>query len=112
MKLKNLFALNVLAATLAACGGGGDINLKPSNTITDSNNNTTNNNGASSSSVAANPCAAYELDGQTFQGSFSGNNCTYGVTFVSDTRPLTTDLEIPALANDGVHIFQDSLFVG
>ncbi len=112
MKLKNLFVLNVLAATLAGCGGGGDINLKPSNTITDSNNNTTNNNGASSSSVAANPCAAYELDGQTFQGSFSGNNCTYGVTFVSDTRPLTTDLEIPALANDGVHIFQDSLFVG
>ena len=112
MKLKNLFVLNVLAATLAACGGGGDINLKPSNTITDSNNNTTNNNGASSSSVATNPCAAYELDGQTFQGSFSGNNCTYGVTFVSDTRPLTTDLEIPALPNDGVHIFQDSLFVG
>lgn len=112
MKLKNLFALNVLAATLAACGGGGDINLNPSNTVTDSNNNTTNNNGASSSSVAMNPCASYELGGQKIQGSYSGNNCTYGVTFVSDTRPLTTDLEIPALPNNGVHIFQDSLFVG
>lgn len=113
MKLKKIFALNVITAALAACGGGGDINLNPSNTVTDSNNNTTNNNGGtSSSSVATNPCASYELGGQTFQGSFSGNNCTYGVTFVSDTRPLTTDLVIPALPNDGVHIFQDSLFVG
>jgi predicted small lipoprotein YifL len=113
MKLKNLFALNVLAATLAACGGG-DIELKPSNSVTDSNNNTTNNNGggASSSSVAANPCASYELGGQAVQGVLNGNNCTYGVTFVSDTRPLTTDLVIPALPNGGVHVFQDSLFIG
>jgi hypothetical protein len=36
MKLKNIFALNVMAATLAACGGG-DINLNPSNTVIDSN---------------------------------------------------------------------------
>lgn len=111
MKLKNLFALNVLTATLVACGGG-DINLNPSNTVTDSNNNTTNNNGASSSSVATNLCASYELGGQKVQGVMNGNNCTYGVTFVSDTRPLTTDLTIPALPNGGVHIFQDSLFVG
>jgi hypothetical protein len=111
MKLKNIFALNVLAATLAACGGG-DINLNPSNTVTDSNNNTTNNNGASSSSVATNPCASYELGGQKIQGALNGNNCTYGVTFASDTRPLTVDLEIPALPNGGVHIFQDSLFIG
>lgn len=111
MKLKNIFALNVMAATLAACGGG-DINLNPSNTVTDSNNNHTVNNGASSSSVATNPCAFYELGGQKTQGILNGNNCTYGVTFVSDTRPLTTDLEIPALPNNGIHIFQDSLFVG
>ena len=111
MKLKNIFALNVLAATLAACGGG-DINLNPSNTVTDSNNNETVNNGASSSSVATNPCASYTLDGQNFQGVLNGNNCTYGVTFVSDTRPLTSDLTIPALPNGGVHVFQDSLFIG
>ncbi|HEX7765050.1 MAG TPA: hypothetical protein VF433_15760, partial [Cellvibrio sp.] len=92
--------------------GGGDINLNPSNTVTDSNNNTTNNNGASSSSAVSNPCASYELGGQKVQGILNGANCTYGVTFVSDTRPLTTDLEIPALPNGGVHIFQDSLFVG
>lgn len=114
MKLKNLFALNILAATLAACGGG-DINLNPSNTVTDSNNNTTNNppaSSSSSSSVATNPCASYDLSGQKIQGVQNGNNCTYGVTFVSDTRPLTEDLTIPALPNGGVHIFQDSLFVG
>ncbi|WP_323815692.1 hypothetical protein [Cellvibrio sp. NN19] len=114
MKLKNLFALNVLAATLAACGGG-DINLNPSNTVTDSNNNTTNNppaTGGSSSSVATNPCASYTLSGQAFQGVLNGNNCTYGVTFASDTRPITVDLNIPALPNGGVHIFQDSLFIG
>jgi predicted small lipoprotein YifL len=111
MNLKNLFALNVLAATLAACGGG-DINLNPSNTVTDSNNNTTNNNGASSSSVATNLCATYTLAGQKFSGAMSGNNCTYSVSFVSDTRPLTVDLYIPALPNGGVHIFDDSLFMG
>lgn len=117
MKLKNLFALNILAATLAACGGG-DINLNPSNTVTDSNNNTTNNppassSGSSSSSpVATNPCASYTVAGQVFQGALNGNNCTYPVTFASDTRPITTDLTIPALPNGGVHIFQDSLFIG
>ena len=112
MNIKKLFALNLLAATLAACGGGGDINLNPSNSVTDSNNNTTNNNGASSSSVAANLCASYEVSGQKFQGAMSGNNCTYAVSFVSDTRPITVDLYIPALPNGGVHIFDDSLFIG
>lgn len=111
MNIKNLFAINVLTATLAACGGG-DINLNPSNSVTDSNNNTTNNNGASSSSVAANVCASYQLSGQTFAGTLSGDNCVYGVSFVSDTRPLTVDLTIQELPNGGVHIFDDSLFVG
>jgi predicted small lipoprotein YifL len=115
MNIKNLFALNILAATLAACGGGGDINLNPSNSVTDSNNpvnNTTNNNAASSSSAAANLCATYELAGQKFSGVMSGNNCNYSVSFVSDSRPLTVDLYIPALPNGGVHIFDDSLFMG
>lgn len=112
MNIKKLFVLNLLAATLAACGGGGDIKLNPSNTVTDSNNNTTNNNGTSSSSVAANPCASYEVSGQKFQGTVSGANCTYGVSFVSDTRPVTVDLFIPALPNNGVHVFDDSLFIG
>jgi hypothetical protein len=111
MNIRNLFAVNLLAVTLAACGGG-DIKLNPSTTVTDSNNNTTNNNGTSSSSVAANPCAAYEVSGQAFMGTVSGNNCAYTVSFVSDTRPITVDLFIPALPNGGVHIFDDSLFIG
>lgn len=111
MNIKNLFAVNVLAATLAACGGG-DINLNPSNSVGDTTNNTTNNNGTSSSSAASNPCASYQLSGQTFIGTQSGNNCIYGVSFVSDTRPLTVDLSIAELPNGGVHIFDDSLFVG
>jgi hypothetical protein len=31
---------------------------------------------------------------------------------VSFVNPLRVDLDIPALANDGVHIFQDVLAVG
>lgn len=112
MNIRNLFVINLLAATLAACGGGGDINLNPSNTVTDSNNNTTNNNGTSSSSVATNLCATYEVAGQKFQGVMSGANCMYATSFVSDTRPLTVNLSIPALPNGGVHIFDNSLFVG
>jgi hypothetical protein len=109
MNIKYFFALNTLTAALLAGCGGGDINVKPSNSVSNSNN--TVNNGASSSS-ATNSCATYELAGQRFSGTQSGNNCTYNVTFVSDTRPLTVNLFIPALANGGVHIFDDSLFVG
>lgn len=112
MKLKNLFALNVLAATLAACGGG-DINLNPSNTVTDSNNETINNPPVTTpTEPVVNPCANYTTAGQKFQGSFASGNCTYSATFVSDSRPLSESLFIPKLANNGLHIFEDSLFVG
>lgn len=107
MKLKNIFVLNVLAATLAACGGG-DINLNPSNTVTDSNNTIVE--GGPISEV--NPCAKYTTSGQQFQGAYASGNCTYAASFVSDSRPLTEDLFIPELANNGLHIFEDSLFVG
>lgn len=110
MKLKNIFALNVLAAALVACGGGGDINLNPSNTVTDSNNNTVNNPPVTEPVV--NPCASYTAAGQKFQGTFASGNCTYSASFVSDSRPLTEDVFIPALTNNGLHIFEDSLFVG
>jgi hypothetical protein len=108
MKLKNLFVLNVMAATLAACGGG-DINLNPSNTVTDSNNTTNNNNAPV---VTVNPCAKYTKDGQEFAGVQSGNNCTYGATFASSSNEVTVNLFIPELANNGVHLFQGSLFIG
>lgn len=108
MKLKNLFVLNLMAATLAACGGG-DINLNPSNTVTDSNNTTNNNNAPV---VTVNPCAKYTKDGQEFVGVQSGNNCTYGATFASSSNEVTVNLFIPELANNGVHLFQGALFIG
>lgn len=108
MKLKNIFALNVLAATLAACGGG-DINLNPSTSVGDTTTNITN---PPATETPVNPCANYTAAGQKFQGIFASGNCTYSASFVSDSRPLTEDLFIPALANNGLHIFEDSLFVG
>lgn len=109
MNIKKLFALNLLAATLAACGGGGDIELNPSNSVNNSNNTTNNNSGGNGNT---NPCATYTASGQQFQGTYADNNCTYNVNFVSDSRPLTEDLFIPELTNNGIHIFEDSLFVG
>jgi hypothetical protein len=107
MKMKSLIGLNALTlAMLTACGGG-DINLNPSNTVTDSNNVINEGGGG-----AVNPCATYSVDGQVFAGTFADGNCTYAASFVSDTRPLSVDLTIPELADDGLHIFEDSLFVG
>ncbi|MGM8228492.1 hypothetical protein ACSV5M_18065 [Cellvibrio sp. ARAG 10.3] len=107
MKIKTLIALNALTAALVACGGG-DIELNPSNTVTDSNN-TINNGGGN---TTQNPCAKYTSGGQEFIGTFADGNCSYPASFVSDSRPLTTNLFIPALANNGIHIFADSLFIG
>jgi hypothetical protein len=108
MKIKKLMALNALTVALVACGGGGDINLNPSNTVTDSNNVINEGGG----NTETNPCAHYSSGGQSFRGTYADGDCTYGVNFVSDTRPLTDDLFIPELADDGLHIFEDSLFVG
>lgn len=111
MKLKNIFALNALAATLVACGGG-DINLNPSTSVGDTTTNITNPPVTTPTEPAVNPCANYTAAGQRFQGIFASGNCTYSATFVSDSRPLTEDLFIPELANNGLHIFEDSLFIG
>ena len=59
---------------------------------------------------STNPCASYTVSGATRQGSFDGTNCTYDASFVSETNPLTVDVTIPFIS--GVHIFQNSLFVG
>lgn len=108
MKLKTLFSVSLLAAAVTACDGGG-VTLAPSTSVSNSNNTTVEGGG---STPAANPCASYTVSGQAVQGAFAGGNCTYSATFVSDTRPLTTDLVINALPNNGLHIFEDSLFVG
>ena len=109
MNIKTIFGVSVLAAAVAACDGGG-VTLAPSTTVSNSNNTT--NTGGDTGGGTTNPCASYTVSGQAVQGAFSGGNCTYSNTFVSDTRPLTTDLVINELPNDGLHIFEDSLFVG
>lgn len=106
MKLKTIFALNVMAAALVACGGG-DVNLNPS--VGDQN--TTINNPPTTTPVA-NPCAQYEQDGQKLQGTQSGKNCVYNTTFASSAKQLKVSLFVPELADGGVHIFQGSLFIG
>lgn len=111
MKLKNIFALNVLAATLAACGGG-DIKLNPSTSVGDTSTVINNPPAATPTEPTVNPCATYTAAGQKFQGIFASGNCTYSASFVSDSRPLTEDLFVPELAANGIHIFEDSLFVG
>ncbi|AFU98557.1 hypothetical protein [Simiduia agarivorans] len=105
MKLKNILALNALAAALMACGGG-DVVLQPTN-IDNSVDNSVVSGGGSGDN---NPCANYALNGQTFIGSFDGNNCFYDATFVGVNKPLMADLNIPFIS--GVHIFESSLFVG
>jgi hypothetical protein len=105
---KKMIAAGVMLAGLAGCGSG-DINVAPSTTVTDSNNTNNNGNGGGT----ANPCASYvNTAGQTIQGAYDGTNCTYAPSFVDAGNNLTVDMTIPALANNGAHIFQGSLFVG
>ncbi|TFH71696.1 hypothetical protein E3V39_14560 [Gammaproteobacteria bacterium LSUCC0112] len=109
MNIKTLFSVSLLAAAVTACDGGG-VTLAPTTSVANSNNSTVTN--PPGPVAVVNPCASYTVSGQSVQGAFAGNNCTYSNTFVSDTRPLTTDLVINALPNNGLHIFEDSLFVG
>lgn len=106
MNVFRTVATGALLASLAACQGG-DINLTPT-TVDNSVDNSVSNSGGGS----ANPCAAY-TDPSTnglVQGSFDGTNCTYSSSFAGAAKPLLVDLTIPFIS--GVHIFQDSLFVG
>ena len=101
MTKTRILACISLTAALAACSSG-DITLAPTNIDTSTN--------TSSGGGATNPCASYTVAGSTRRGSFDGSNCTYDSTFVSETNPLTVDVTIPFFS--GVHIFQNSLFVG
>lgn len=94
------------AALLVGCGGGGDINLSPTNIDNSVDNSTSGGTGGSN-----NPCAQYtDAGGTMFQGNFDGQNCTYGSDFVGVGNPITVDMTIPFIS--GVHIFEDSLFIG
>jgi len=105
-------AIAVFAA-LTACGGGGDVEVSPTNVDNSTDNSCGGTNSCSSGGGSTdNPCASYSPDGgeTTRRGTFDGANCTYDSAFVGKSNPLTVDLTIPFIS--GVHIFQDSLFVG
>lgn len=107
MNIRTLISIGTMTALLVGCGDDG-VTLAPTSNVTNPGN------GGGGSGSTSNPCASYTESEQTVQGSYSNatGNCTYAASFVSDTKPLETDLVIPALNNAGVHIFQDSLWVG
>lgn len=104
MRVKSLIFLSISLMGLAGCSPG-DTNLNVT-TIDNSVDNSTNGGGGGST----NPCASYTVGETTRQGTYDGTNCTYNSAFVGVNNPLTVDLTIPFIS--GVHIFQDSLFVG
>ena len=108
MNFKRTVVASVVCMLLSACSGGG-VDLKVANSDNSVDNSTTNSGGGGGST---NPCASYTVPGTTTvrQGTFDGTNCVYSSSFVGKASPLTTNLTIPFIT--GVHIFQDSLFVG
>lgn len=106
-----LFSITLIlgAVSLISSCGGGDINIAPSTV----DNSTDNSSTTTGTTTAVNPCASYvNSGGQTIEAAFNGTDCTYTPSFVDAGNNLTVDMTIPALENDGVHIFQGSLFVG
>ena len=108
MNRKLVFPAALAGIILAACGGG-DINIAPETSVSDSNN-TTNTGGGG---TGVNPCASFNVGGTPVQGTFdaTSGDCSYP-DVVGAGNNLTTDAFIPALDNDGAHVFEGSLFVG
>ncbi len=96
--------VGLLCSVILGCSGG-DVSLKPTNIDNSVDNSVTNGGGG-----ANNPCASYTVGTTVRQGSFDGKNCLYSSAFVGESNPLATNVTIPFFS--GVHIFQDSLFVG
>jgi hypothetical protein len=105
MRSKYLAVLGAVTAALAGCSSG-DVELGVSTTDA-----SVNSGGGGGNGGGANPCAIYTTSANvTRQGAYDGTNCTYDSSFVGATNPLLQSVTIPAI--NGVHIFQDSLFVG
>jgi hypothetical protein len=107
MNTTRLAAAVLAVLAIAGCEGGGvDLNVE---TVDNSVDNSTGGGGGGGGS---NPCATYTPpnSNESRIGTFDGTNCVYSAAFVGKTNPLLVDLTIPFIS--GVHIFQDSLFVG
>jgi biopolymer transport protein ExbD len=63
-------------------------------------------------SSTLNLCASYQRDGETIQGAFDGQDCTYNTSFVSASNVLNSDVTLRNLSNGGVHYFLGSLVMG
>jgi hypothetical protein len=106
MNTTRLAAAVLTVLAIAGCEGGG-VDLNVSTTDNSVDNSTSGSNGNSN-----NPCASYTPpnSNEVRIGTFDGTNCVYSAAFVGKTNPLLVDVTIPFIS--GVHIFQDSLFVG
>ena len=111
LNYKHIFIISLLGVLLAGCSGG-DISISPVTTDNSQDNSTTTTNIEQEAEEVVNPCASYTKDGNTFQGQYDGVDCDYSAVFVDSGNPLTVDLLINDLANDGVHNFAGSLVVG
>jgi hypothetical protein len=107
MNMNRLVLALLSALVIAGCEGGGvDIGVE---TVDNSVDNSTS---GGSGGGGNNPCASYTPpnSNEVRIGTFDGTNCVYSAAFVGTTNPLLVDVTIPFIS--GVHIFQDSLFVG
>jgi hypothetical protein len=108
MNTTRLAAALLVGLAIAGCEGGGvDVGVE---TVDNSVDNSTNGSGGGGG--GNNPCATYTPpnSNEARIGTFDGTNCVYSSAFVGKTNPLVVDLTVPFIS--GVHIFQDSLFVG
>ncbi|MEI8649119.1 hypothetical protein P4S73_16480 [Paraglaciecola sp. Hal342] len=113
MELKNLFKASAVATALLLAGCGGDIKVTPTVIDNSVDNSVTNPTTGGGDSGSTNVCASYEnTSGETVQGSYDGTDCTYNTAFVSASNPITTDVTLTDLSNDGVHLFLGSLVMG
>jgi hypothetical protein len=104
MKRNVLVSAAIAGFLLAGCESG-DIVLSPGA-------GANIDGGGNGGGDTENPCARYEEAGQVFQGTVDSNaNCFYSSAFVSDNKPITvSQITFPNFG--GLHIFEDSLFIG
>ena len=103
-------ATSAFAVLLTACGGG-DINISP--VTNDSSVNNSNNTTTGGTNTGNNPCAFFVRDtGQTVQGTFNDPNCEYAAQFASAGNEVNSNITVPALSNNGAHIFESDLIIG